>query len=42
MALEAAPASGRQLAIDEIGEMFGGPAVIAAEARAGNGVDHRL
>ena len=42
VALEAGPAPGRQIAIDEIGEMIGGPAMIAAEARAGDKVDHCL
>lgn len=40
--LKARSAPRRQVAIDEIGEMFGGPAVIAAEPRAGDKVDHSL
>jgi hypothetical protein len=40
VALQAAPGAGRQIAIDEIGEMFAGPAVIETESRAAKGVDH--
>lgn len=42
VALEAAPAPGGEIAINEIGEMVRGPAVVAAKACASNGVDHHL
>ncbi len=42
VALEAASAAGRQIAVHEVGQVDGCPLVIAAEPRAGNEIDHRL
>ena len=42
VALEAASAAGRQIAVHEVGQVGGCPLVIAAEPRAGNEIDHRL
>lgn len=42
MALEAASAAGRQVAVHEVGQVGGCPLVIAAELREGNEIDHRL
>jgi hypothetical protein len=42
VALEAASAAGRQIAVHEVGQVAGCPLVIAPEPRAGNEIDHRL
>jgi hypothetical protein len=42
VALEAASGAGRQIAVHEVGQVGGCPLVIAAEARPGNEIDHRL
>jgi hypothetical protein len=42
VALEAASAAGRQIAVHEVRQAGGRPLVIAAEPRVGNEIDHRL
>ncbi len=42
VALEAGSTAGRQIAVHEVGEVAGGPAVIALKLCAGNEIDHRL
>ena len=42
VALEAASAARRHIAVHEVGQVGGCPLMIAAEPRAGNEIDHRL